>query len=75
MGPLYKLSVAELAEMKKQLTKALENGYIRPSISPWGSPVLFTNKKDGGLRMCIDCRALNKKTIKNQVPIPRIDEV
>ena len=75
MGPLYKLSVAELAEMKKQLTKALENGYIRPSISPWGSPVLFTNKKDGGLRMCIDYRVLNKKTIKNQVPIPRIDEV
>ena len=75
MGPLYKLSVAELAEMKKQLTKALDNGYIRPSISPWGSPVLFTKKKDGGLRMCIDYRALNKKTIKNQVPIPRIDEV
>ena len=75
MGPLYKLSVTELAEMKSQINKALENGYIRPSISPWGSPVLFTKKKDGGLRMCIDYRALNKKTIKNQVPIPRIDEV
>ena len=75
MGPIYKLSRKELEEMKNQLDEALENGFIRPSISPWGSPVLFTPKKDGGLRMCIDYRALNKQTIKNQVPLPRIDEV
>eukprot|EP00171_Calliarthron_tuberculosum_P023624 IDg23624t1 len=75
IGPIYKLSVVELAEMKKQIAQLLANGYIRPSISPWGSPVLFIKKKDGGLRMCIDYRALNKKTIKNQVPLPRIDEV
>ena len=75
MGPMYKLSTTELAEMKRQINELLANGYIRPSISPWGSPVLFIPKKDGGLRMCIDYRALNKKTIKNQVPLPRIDEV
>jgi len=75
MGPIYKLSRKELDEMKRQIEDALRNGFIRPSISPWGSPVLFTPKKDGGLRMCIDYRALNKQTIKNQVPLPRIDEV
>lgn len=75
MGPIYKLSRLELQEMQKQIEEALSQGFIRPSISPWGSPVLFTPKKDGGLRMCIDYRALNKKTIKNQVPLPRIDEV
>ena len=75
MGQLYKLLVAELAEMKKQIDELLEHGFIRPCISPWGSPVLFAKKKDGGLRMCIDYRALNKQTIKNQVPLPRIDKV
>ena len=75
MGPIYKLSRLELSEMKKQLDELLSKGLIRPSISPWGSPVLFTKKKDGGLRMCIDYRALNKQTIKNSVPLPRIDEV
>ena len=75
IGPIYKLSKTELEEMKKQIDEALGLGFIRPSISPWGSPVLFTPKKDGSLRMCIDYRALNKNTIKNQVPLPRIDEV
>ncbi len=74
-GPIYKLSIPELTEMKKQIEEALANGFIRPSVSPWGSPVLFTKKKDGSLRMCIDYRALNKLTIRNQVPLPRIDEV
>eukprot|EP00171_Calliarthron_tuberculosum_P000963 IDg963t1 len=75
IGPIYKLSVLELAEMKKQIEEALSKGFIRPSVSPWGSPVLFAKKKDGALRMCIDYRALNKQTIRNQVPLPRIDEV
>ena len=75
IGPIYKLSVLELTEMKKQVEEALANGFIRPIVSPWGSPVLFTKKKDGQLRMCIDYRALNKQTIRNQVPLPRIDEV
>ena len=71
---MYKLSVSEVQEMKRQITKLLENGYISPSIVLWGSPVLFTNKKDGGLRICIDYRALIKKIIRNQVSLPRIDE-
>ena len=74
-GPIYKLSKLELEEMKQQIDELLALGLIRPSISPWGSPVLFIPKKDGGLRMCIDYRALNKQSIKNQVPLPRIDEV
>ena len=61
--------------MKIQIDEALGLKFIRPSISPWGIPVLFTPKKDGTLRMCIDHRDLNKQTIKNQVPFPRIDEV
>lgn len=73
--PIYKLSVTELAEMKKTIATALAHGFIRPSVSPWGLPVLFTSKNDGSLRMCIDYRALNKQTIQNKVPLPRIDEV
>ncbi len=75
LGPIYKLSVLELSEMKKQIEEALANGFIRPSVSPWGSPVLFTKKKDGGLRMCTYYSALNKQTIRNQVPLPRVEEV
>ena len=75
MGPIYKLSRLKLSEMKKQLDELLAKGLVRPSTSPWGSPVLFTKKKDGGLRMCIDYRALNKQMIKNSVSLPRIDEV
>lgn len=61
--------------MRKQLDGFLVKGLIRPSRSPFGSPLLFTNKKDDGLGMCIDYRALNKQTIKNTAPPPRIDEV
>ena len=75
MGPIYKLSRLELSEMKKQLDQLLAKGLIRPSISPWEGPVLFTKKKDCGLRMYIDYRAINKQTIKNSVPLPRIDKV
>ena len=53
----------------------LDKGFIRPSISQWGAPVLFVKKKDGSLRMCIDYRQLNKVTIKNKYPIPRIDDL
>ena len=58
--------------MKEQLKDLLDKGFIRPSISPWGAPVLFVKKKDGSLRMCIDSRQLNKVTIKNKYPIPKI---
>ena len=73
--PIYKLSMEELNEVKRQIDDLLEKGFIRPSISPWGSSVLFVPKKDGGLRMCVDYRALNKATIRNNYPLPRIDEV
>ncbi|WMV25807.1 hypothetical protein MTR67_019192 [Solanum verrucosum] len=58
-----------------KLKDLLDKGFIRPSISPWGAPVLFVKKKDGSLRMCIDYRQLNKVTIKNKYPIPRIDDL
>jgi hypothetical protein len=74
-GPLYRLSPPELAELKKQLTALLQAGHIRPSISPYGAPVLFVPKKDGSWRMCIDYQALNKITIKNRYPLPRIDDL
>eukprot|EP00253_Pinus_taeda_P022911 PITA_22911 len=71
----YRMSVPELTELKMQLQELLEKNYIRPSVSPWGVPVLFVRKKDGTLRMCIDYRQLNKLTIKNKYPLPRIDEL
>ena len=72
---IYRLSETELQEMRRQLAGLLEKGHIRPSKSPWGAPVLFAPKKDGGLRMCIDYRALNKLTVKNCYPLPRIDDI
>ncbi|CAI7766891.1 unnamed protein product [Closterium sp. NIES-53] len=71
----YRLSPTELADMKKQIEYLLDKGLIRPSTSSYGAPVLFTPKPDGSLRMCIDYRALNKQTIKNKYPIPRIDDL
>jgi Reverse transcriptase (RNA-dependent DNA polymerase) len=73
--PAFRLSPAEMDELKTQLGLLLEKELIRPSVSPWGAPVLFAPKKDGGLRMCRDYRALNKLTVKNKCPIPRIDEI
>ena len=70
----YKMSPAELDELRKQLDELLALGLIRPSSSPFGSPVLFVRKRDGSMRMCIDYRALNALTIKNSSPLPRIDE-
>ena len=69
------MSPAELRELKAQLQELLSKGFIRPSASPWSAPVLFVKKKDGSFRMCIDYRQLNKVTIKNKYPIPRIDDL
>ena len=66
------MAPVELKELKEQLKNLLDKGFIRPSISPSGAPVLFVRKKDGSLRMYIDYRQLNKVTIKNKYPIPRI---
>ena len=73
--PPYRMAPAELKELKEQLKDLLDKGFIRPSISPWGAPVLFVRKKDGTMRMCIDYRQLNKVTIKNKYPLPRIDDL
>ena len=73
--PLYKLSPLELAEAKKQIEYMLERGFIRPSDSPHGAPVLFAPKKNGGLWFCIDYRWLNKKTVKNRYPLPLPEEM
>jgi hypothetical protein len=71
----YRMSHEELKELKVQLEKLLTKGYIKPSKSPYGAPVLFVHKKDGTLRMCVDYRALNKVTVKNWYPLPRIDDL
>ncbi|KAL4020671.1 hypothetical protein IC575_019452 [Cucumis melo] len=71
----YKMAPAELKELKVQLQELLEKGFIRPSVSPWGAPVLFVKKNDGSMRLCIDYRELNKVTVKNRYPLPRIDDL
>ena len=71
----YCLSPAELKELKQQLQELTGSGFIRPSTSSWGAPVLFVKKKDGSLRMCINYRMLNSVTIKNKYPLPRIDDL
>ena len=73
--PIYRLSPLEIEEAKRQITEYIHKGWIEPSSSPYGSPILFVKKKDGGLRMVIDYRALNKLTIKNRYPLPRIDDL
>ncbi|XP_060674056.1 uncharacterized protein LOC132804125, partial [Ziziphus jujuba] len=73
--PPYRMAPAELRELKVQLQDLVDKGFIRPSISPWGAPVLFVKKKDGSLRLCIDYRQLNKVTIPNRYPLPRIDDL
>jgi hypothetical protein len=69
------MSTPELQELKMQLKELLDLGLIHPSVSPWGAPVIFIRKKDGSWRLCIDYRQLNKATIKNQYPLPRIDDL
>ncbi|XP_019157589.1 PREDICTED: uncharacterized protein LOC109154205 [Ipomoea nil] len=71
----YRLAPPEMQELKAQLQELLDKGYIRPSTSPWGAPVLFVKKKDGSMRLCIDYRELNQVTIKNKYPHPRIDDL
>ncbi|GJX76117.1 putative reverse transcriptase domain-containing protein [Tanacetum coccineum] len=71
----YRLAPSEMKELSEQLKELLEKGFIRPSSSPWGAPVLFVKKKDGSFRMCIDYRELNKLTVKNRYPLPRIDDL
>ena len=73
--PLYRLSFTEQEELKKQLQILSNSNLIRPSNSPFGSPVLFVKKKSGELRMCVDFRALNNITVKNRYPLPRIDDM
>jgi hypothetical protein len=71
----YRMSLPELAELKIQLQELLDKEYIKPSVSPWGAPVLFVNNNDGTLRLCIDYRQLNKLTIKKKYPLPRINDM
>jgi hypothetical protein len=71
----YRMAEVELKLLKAELDSLLEKGFIRPSASPWGSPALFVPKKDGTQRLCVDYRALNAVTIKNNYPLPRIDDL
>jgi hypothetical protein len=74
-GPIYNLSVRELEILRKYIDEAMQNGWIRPSTSPAGAPILFVPKKGGELRLCVDYRGLNKVTIKNRYPLPLISEM
>ncbi|KAK9153378.1 hypothetical protein Sjap_000858 [Stephania japonica] len=69
------MSASEQGELRSQLEELLQKGFIHPSMSPWGAPVLFVKKKDGSLRLCIDYRKLNQVTIRNRYPLPRIDDL
>ena len=71
----HRMAPVELQELKVQLQELLDKGFMRPSTSPWGALILFAKKKDKTLRLCIDCRQLNRVTIKNQYPSPRIDDL
>jgi hypothetical protein len=78
-APIFKrpcrMAANQLAELKEQLQELLDKGYICPSVSPWGAPVIFVPKKDGTQRMCVDYRSLNEVTIKNKYLLPRIDDL
>ncbi|GJU12145.1 putative reverse transcriptase domain-containing protein [Tanacetum coccineum] len=71
----YRLAPSEMKELSEQLQELSDKGFIRPSSSPWGAPILFVKKKDGSFRMWIDYRELNKLTVKNRYPLPRIDDL
>ncbi|GJR16525.1 putative reverse transcriptase domain-containing protein [Tanacetum coccineum] len=71
----YRLAPSEMKELSDQIKELSDKGFIRPSSPPWGAPVLFVKKKDGSFQMCIDYRELNKLTVKNRYPLPRIDDL
>ena len=71
----YRMAPTELKELKIQLQKLLDKEFVRPSVSPWGAPILFVKKKDGTLRMCIDYQQINKVTVKNKYMLPRIEDL
>ncbi|GJU69543.1 putative reverse transcriptase domain-containing protein [Tanacetum coccineum] len=71
----YRLAPSEMKELSEQLKELSDKGFIRPSSSPWGAPVLFVKKKDRSFQMCIDYRELNKLTVKNRYPLLRIDDL
>jgi hypothetical protein len=71
----FRMTTPELAELKKHIKELLEKGFIHPSSSPWGAPMIFVPKKAGTQRLCVDYRALNEVTIKNKYPLPRIDDL
>jgi hypothetical protein len=77
--PIYKtpfrMTTPELAELKEHIRELLEKGFIHPSSSPWGAPVIFIPKKVGTQRLCVDYRALNEITVKNKYPLRRIDDL
>ena len=70
----HRMTPVKLQELRVQLQELLDKGFIRPSTSPWGASVLFAKKKDKTLRLCIDYRQLNRATIKNRYPLPKIDD-
>ena len=71
----YRMAPIELKELKVQLQELLDKGFVQPSVSSWGAPVLFVKKKDDTLRMCIDYQQTNKVTVKNKYPLLRIEDL
>jgi hypothetical protein len=71
----YRMAPLELRKLKEQMQELLDRGFIRPSVSPWGSPVLFVKKNDGSMRLCINYKELNKATVKNKYSLPRINDL
>jgi hypothetical protein len=71
----YRMATPELVELEDHIRELLEKGFIHPSSSPWGAPMIFVPKNDGTQRLCVDYRALNEVTVKNMYPLPRIDDL
>ena len=71
----HRMASVELQKLRVQLQELLDKGFMKPSTSPWGVPILFAKKKDKTLRLCIDCRQLNRVTVKNRYPLPRINDL